>query len=90
MLHGGGFAAGYGMSKALRLPEAVCRTNSIEVGMQNSALGAVLARLHFANPLTAAPCAVSACMHSVMGSALAAAWRLSDGRAKEGEGAAAA
>lgn len=43
--------------------------------MQNSTLGAVLAALHFADPLTAAPCAVSACTHSVMGSMLAAFWQ---------------
>lgn len=46
-----------------------------QVGMQNSTLGAVLAALHFSDPLTAAPCAVSACTHSVMGSLLAAVWR---------------
>ena len=32
LLHGGGFALGYGASKLLRLPETVARTNSIEVG----------------------------------------------------------
>ena len=55
--------------------------------MQNSALGAVLARLHFANPATAAPCAVSACMHSIIGSALAAAWAAQDRRRARGGGA---
>ena len=46
--------------------------------MQNSALGAVLAAVHFSDPLTAVPCALSACLHSLMGSVLAAAWRASD------------
>lgn len=46
--------------------------------MQNSALGAVLAAVHFSDPLTAVPCALSACLHSLMGSGLAAAWRASD------------
>ena len=32
-----------------------------QVGMQNSALGAVLASLHFADPLTPIPGAISAC-----------------------------
>lgn len=36
---------------------------------------AVLASLHFADPLVAAPCALSACTHSVMGSMLAGFWR---------------
>jgi hypothetical protein len=48
----------------------------LQVGMQNSALGALLASLHFAaHPLAAVPCAISACTHSVMGSLLAAFWR---------------
>lgn len=78
LLHGGGFFLGWFVSRVvLRQPERVARTSSIEVGMQNSALGAVLAGQHFsANPLAAVPCAISACMHSVLGSLLAAAWRL--------------
>lgn len=76
MLHAGGFFFGYAASKALGVPEKAARTNSIEVGMQNSALGAMLAMKHFAaNPLAAVPCAISACTHSVMGSLLAAFWR---------------
>jgi BASS family bile acid:Na+ symporter len=43
---------------------------------QNSALGAVLATLHFADPLTAVPCAISATTHSLLGSAFAGFWRL--------------
>lgn len=75
-LHGGGFLLGYLFSRGLGLPERAARTNSIEVGMQNSALGALLASAHFPlNPLAAMPCALSACIHSVMGSLLAAFWR---------------
>jgi BASS family bile acid:Na+ symporter len=62
---------GYGISRLLGIPERQARTNSIEVGMQNSALGAVLATLHFADPLTAVPCAISATTHSLLGSAFA-------------------
>jgi bile acid:Na+ symporter, BASS family len=47
----------------------------LQVGMQNSTLGASLAIMHFADPLAATPCAVSACMHSVIGSLLAAYWQ---------------
>jgi BASS family bile acid:Na+ symporter len=43
--------------------------------MQNSGLATVLARSHFANPLTAIPCAISAVTHSVIGSIAAAVWR---------------
>jgi bile acid:Na+ symporter, BASS family len=75
-LHAGGFALGYVLSKALGLPERAARTNSIEVGMQNSALGALLAATHFpVNALAPVPCAISACTHSVLGSLLAAFWR---------------
>ena len=57
--------------------QLICCT-LLQVGMQNSALGAVLAAVHFSDPLTAVPCALSACLHSLMGSVLAAAWRASD------------
>jgi len=50
---------------------------SVEVGMQNSGLGAALAEKHFASlPLAALPCAISATFHSVIGSLLAGVWRL--------------
>ena len=61
----GGWGGGFGR---------VARTTSIEVGMQNSGLGAVLAQTHFANPLTAIPSAISAITHCIVGSAVAAWW----------------
>ena len=78
VLHTGGFFLGYALSRGAGLRERVCRTNSIEVGMQNSTLGATLATLHFADPAVAAPAAISACMHSCLGSLLAAFWRRRD------------
>jgi len=75
LLHAGGFALGYAFSWATGQGARVSRTVAIEVGMQNSGLAVVLARLHFANPLTALPGALSAIVHCVMGSALAAWWR---------------
>ena len=77
LLHTAGFALGYATSRLLGFDEATRRTMSIEVGMQNSALGVVLAKAHFSNPLTAVPCAISATMHSVIGSGLAGLWRAS-------------
>ena len=53
-------------------------STGVQVGMQNSALGAVLATLHFADPLTAIPCAISATTHSLLGSAFAGFWRMRD------------
>lgn len=80
LLHGGGFALGYASAAASGFPERSRRTIAIEVGMQNSGLGCVLALAHFADPLVAVPCAVSATIHSLLGSAIAASWRASDAK----------
>lgn len=77
-LHAGGFALGYVAARLSGLDRIVARTISIEVGMQNSGLGVVLARRHFADPLTAVPCAISSVFHSVIGSVLAGWWRWRD------------
>ncbi|PKU70096.1 probable sodium/metabolite cotransporter BASS1, chloroplastic isoform X2 [Dendrobium catenatum] len=74
-LHGSGFFFGYVLSKLLGIGDISARTISIEVGMQNSVLGVVLASQHFGNPLTAVPCAVSSICHSIYGSVLAGIWR---------------
>lgn len=76
LLHAGGFALGYLTSRLMGWDVDVARTISIEVGMQNSGLGVVLARRHFADPLTAVPCAISSVIHSALGSLLAAVWRM--------------
>ncbi|KAL0928412.1 hypothetical protein M5K25_000291 [Dendrobium thyrsiflorum] len=70
-LHGSGFFFGYVLSKLLGIGYISAQTISIEVGMQNSVLGVVLASQHFANPLTAVPCAVSSICQSIYGSVLA-------------------
>jgi BASS family bile acid:Na+ symporter len=85
LLHVGGFSLGYGITRLMKLPIRSARTVAIEVGMQNSGLGVVLANKHFANPVTgialaAVPCAISAVMHSVIGSICAGYWRWKDGR----------
>ncbi|RMD84032.1 MAG: bile acid:sodium symporter family protein [Candidatus Dadabacteria bacterium] len=81
-LHLGGFALGYVFARILGYHELVRRTVSIEVGMQNSGLGAVLARRHFTDPLTALPAAISATFHSVLGSVAAGYWRLRPPRSR--------
>lgn len=80
LLHSGGFALGYALARLARYSPIIARTISIEVGMQNSGLGVVLARGHFPDPLTAVPGAISAVCHSVVGSILAGLWRLSSNR----------
>ncbi|VVA95763.1 unnamed protein product [Arabis nemorensis] len=77
LLHISGFLFGYLFSRLLGIDVASSRTISIEVGMQNSVLGVVLATQHFGNPLTAVPCAVSSVAHSIIGSVLAGIWRRS-------------
>lgn len=77
LLHVGGFGLGYLMARLLKLSEIASRTVSIEVGMQNSGLGAVLARASFPELVLApVPSAISASFHSIIGSMLAAWWRL--------------
>ncbi|CAL1386249.1 unnamed protein product [Linum trigynum] len=75
LLHASGFFFGFVLSRILGIDTASARTISIEVGMQNSVLGVVLATQHFGNPLTAVPCAVSSVCHSILGSVLAGFWR---------------
>ncbi len=72
--HAAGFLLGYLLGGLSGGFGRVARTTSIEVGMQNSGLGAVLAHAHFANPLTAIPSAISAITHCILGSALASVW----------------
>ncbi|XP_024544154.1 probable sodium/metabolite cotransporter BASS2, chloroplastic isoform X1 [Selaginella moellendorffii] len=75
MVHTAGFLLGYVASKVAGFEEPQSRAISIEVGMQNSSLGVVLANSHFASPLACVPPAVSAVLMNIMGSALAVAWR---------------
>ena len=86
-LHVGGFVLGYLVARLWVGRERAARTAAIEVGMQNSGLGVVLAQQNFANPLVAIPSAMSAVMHSVVGSVAAAAWRLTPARAPHGDDA---
>lgn len=74
-LHAGGFVFGYAAGRLLLRREIASRTVAIEVGMQNSGLGVVLAQQNFASPLVALPCALSALFHSLIGSLAAALWR---------------
>lgn len=79
LLHAGGFLLGYLVARLLAA-EIAARTVSIEVGMQNSGLGVVLARQNFASPLVAIPSAISSLFHSLIASLLAALWRRSADR----------
>jgi BASS family bile acid:Na+ symporter len=76
LLHFLGFLLGYLFAWAAGCRESLRRTISIEVGMQNSGLGAALATKHFPQlALAPVPAAISAVYHCLIGSLLAAFWR---------------
>lgn len=76
LLHVMGFGVGYAVAKTLRYSEDVARTISIEVGMQNGGLAAVLARQNFpAQPMAAVPAVFSAIVQNIVGSIVASFWR---------------
>lgn len=76
LLHFFGFFLGYFFARAAGCRESLRRTISIEVGMQNSGLGAALATKHFPHlALAPVPAAISAVYHCLIGSLLAAWWR---------------
>ena len=74
-LHTLGFLFGYLAGRLALGGEVAARTVSIEVGMQNTGLGVVLAQQNFANPLVAIPSAIASVFHSLVGSLVAAWWR---------------
>ena len=65
-----GYFVGFIAAKALRLNNYDSKAIAIEVGMQNSGLGAALATAHF-NPIAAVPSAVFSFWHNVSGPILA-------------------
>ncbi len=79
-LHAGGFLFGYVFARLIRIRPVQAQTISIEVGMQNSGLGVVLATKHL-GALAAVPCAISSLMHSLIGSVLAAIFSRMNSRA---------
>ena len=86
-LHGTGLVLGFAVARLCRYDERMARTVAIEVCMQNSGLGAALAQTHFAaQPSVAVPAAISASMHSIMGSLAAGYWRWSDARKAANKG----
>ncbi|KAG4153329.1 hypothetical protein ERO13_D04G176600v2 [Gossypium hirsutum] len=83
LLHFTGFFVGYISATICRFREAERRAISIEVGMQNSSLGVVLATTHFTSPVVALPPAMSAVIMNIMGSSLGFFWRQISGSKQE-------
>ncbi|MDF7670403.1 bile acid:sodium symporter family protein [Orbaceae bacterium ESL0721] len=75
ILHNGlGLLGGYWGGRLLGFDESTCRTMSLEVGMQNSALAATLGTNYF-SALSALPAAVFSVWHNISGSLLAGFWQ---------------
>lgn len=74
LLHASGFLFGYLVVRILTKNVIHSRTISIEVGMQNSGLGVVLAVSNFSDPFVAVPPAVSSLFHSLIAGVLASFW----------------
>jgi len=73
-LHIFGGTAGYLLAMVARLRQSACRTAAIETSMKSSAVGYLLAVLHFSNFLVRVPAAVSVVWSAIVGSAFAAFW----------------
>lgn len=76
VLHNGlGFLFGFWIAKLFKLDYADSKAVSVEVGMQNSGLGAALAKTHFAiDPVIAVPSAIFSLWHNISGPILATYW----------------
>ncbi|WP_439272399.1 bile acid:sodium symporter family protein [Pseudochrobactrum sp. HB0163] len=71
VLHNGiGYLLGFFAGKATGMPLAKRKAIAVEVGMQNSGLGAALANAHF-SPLAAVPSAIFSVWHNISGALLA-------------------
>lgn len=74
ILHNGlGFLLGFWLSRLFKLNYEDSKAVSVEVGMQNSGLGAALAAIHF-EPITAVPSAIFSFWHNISGALLASYW----------------
>jgi bile acid:Na+ symporter, BASS family len=74
ILHNGlGYLLGFLIAKLFKLDYADQKAISIEVGMQNSGLGAALAAAHF-SPIAAVPSAIFSFWHNISGPLLATYW----------------
>ena len=75
ILHLLGFIIGFVISFIFLGDKKLSKTICIEIGMQNSGLGVVLAKENYVNPLTAIPSAISSLVHSIYGSIFVAIFK---------------
>lgn len=69
-----GLLLGYWVARLMKMSPPKQKAISIEVGMQNSALGAGLANVHF-SPLAAVPSAIFSVWHNISGALVATYYR---------------
>jgi len=87
MLHNSfGYLLGYITGKLCKLPLAQRKSLALEVGMQNSGLGAALAAAHF-SPLAAVPSALFSVWHNISGALLSTWFRRLEDTSSDVEGA---
>jgi BASS family bile acid:Na+ symporter len=77
-----GLVSGYTVARLFKQNKKNCRAISIEVGMQNSGLGAALAHAYF-SPLTALPSAIFSIWHNISGAILASIWSREHGNFRD-------
>lgn len=83
ILHNGlGYLLGYLLAKMFGMSYEDKKAVAIEVGMQNSGLGASLAAMHF-TPFTAVPSAIFSFWHNISGPILATYWSKKAEKMKE-------
>jgi len=68
-----GLVLGYSVTRLMGFDEKVCRTISLEVGLQNSGLATALA-IKFFTPVAALPGTIFSIWHNVSGAILASYW----------------
>lgn len=71
-----GIASGYFITLLLSKNKSIARTIAIEVGMQNSGLGAILAKTHFTIG-SSLPSAIFSIWHNISGALMVEFWRKS-------------
>ncbi|MED3763285.1 bile acid:sodium symporter family protein [Ureibacillus sp. FSL K6-8385] len=86
ILHNGlGYALGYLLAKLFHMDYEDKKAVAIEVGMQNSGLGASLAATHF-DPISAVPSAIFSFWHNISGPILATYWAKKSGVKEDSKG----
>lgn len=78
LLHGTGFALGYGLGRIFGYDKAISKAIACETGMQNGGLAVTLARNNFPMfmPMICLPSVFCSIMQSAIGGILASIWRI--------------